>query len=57
MITMLVYLEPLAKHIVRVIVLLRLGMPLLVVEPYPSAADRTVPLFVSAKLGVFVVFL
>ena len=38
---MLVYFELLAKHIVRAIVLLRLGMPL-VVEPYPSAADRTV---------------
>ena len=42
---MLVYFELLAKHIVGVIVLLRLGMPLLVAEPYPSAADWTVPLF------------
>ena len=45
--SMLVYFEHLAQHIVGVIVLLRSGMPLLVVEPYPSAADRTVPLFLS----------
>ena len=50
--SMLVYFELLAQHIVGVVVLLRLGLPLLVAEPYPSAADRTVPLFL-ANLGFF----
>ena len=45
MLTMLFYFELLAKHIIGVIVLLRLGMPLLVAEPYPSAADRALPHF------------
>ena len=42
---MLVDFDLLAKHIVGFIVLLCLGMPLLVVEPYPSAADRALPHF------------
>ena len=42
---MLVYFKLLAKNVVRAIVLLCLGMPLLVAEPYPSAADRTLPHF------------
>ena len=49
--SMLVYFELLAQHIIGVIVILRSGMPLLAAEPYPRAADRTVPLCL-ANLGV-----
>ena len=45
--TTLVVFELLAQDIIRAIVLLRLGMPLLVVEPKPSAADWAVPAFAN----------
>ena len=48
---MLCCLEPLAQHVVCVIVHLRLAMPLLAVEPDPSAADGALIQFALVLAG------